>query len=81
MIDPMRDKSSESLIEKVVNEFARIRKEQGLSHETLAEKVGVSRPAISFIESHKRIPTILTCAKIAKALGVKLGDVLNKFEK
>ncbi len=77
----MRDKASELLIEKVVNEFTRLRKEQGLSHEALAKKVGVSRPAISFIESHDRIPTILTCAKIAKALGVRLGDLLNKFEK
>ena len=77
----MRDKPSELLIEKVVNEFARLRKEQGLSHDALAEKVGVSRPAISFIEGHKRIPTILTCAKIARALGVRLSDVLDKFEK
>jgi len=77
----MRDKSSELLIEKVVNEFARLRKEQGLSHDALAEKVGISRPAISFIESHKRTPTILTCAKIARALGVRLSDILDKFEK
>lgn len=77
----MRDKASEQLIEKVVDEFARLRKEQELSHETLAKKVGVSRPAISFIESGKRVPTILTCAKIAKALGVRLSDILNKFEK
>lgn len=77
----MRDKPSELLIEKVVNEFARLRKEQGLSHDALAEKVGVSRPAISFIESHKRVPTILTCAKIARALGVRLSDILDKFEK
>ena len=77
----MRDKASELLIEKVVNELARLRKAQGLSHDALAEKVGVTRPAISFIESHKRIPTILTCTKIAKALGVRLSDILDKFEK
>lgn len=77
----MRDIASEQLIKKVVGEFTRLRKEQGLSHETLAEKVGVSRPAISFIESGKRVPTILTCAKIAKALGVRLSDIVSKFEK
>lgn len=77
----MRDKASEQLIEKVVGEFTRLRKEQELSHETLAKKVGVSRPAISFIESGKRVPTILTCAKISKALGVRLSDILSKFEK
>lgn len=77
----MRDKVSEILIEKVVDEFTRLRKEQGWSHQTLADKVGVSRPAISYIESHKRTPTILTCAKIARALGVRLADIIDKFEK
>ena len=77
----MRDKASELLIEKVVNEFTRLRKEQGLSHDALAEKVGVTRPAISLIESHQRQPRLLTCAKIAAALGVRLADVIDKFEK
>lgn len=77
----MRDKSSETLVEKLVNELARLRKEQGMSHEKLAEKSGLSRPAVSFIESHKRTPTILTCVRMAKALGVRLSDLLVKFEK
>jgi len=77
----MRDKSSETLVEKVVNELARLRKEQGMSHEKLAAKAGISRPAVSFIESHKRTPTILTCVRMAKALGVRLSDILAKFEK
>ena len=77
----MKDAASDQLIEKVVNEFTRLRKEQGLSHAALAEKVGITRPAISYIESHKKIPSILNCAKIAKALGVRLSDILAKFEK
>jgi transcriptional regulator with XRE-family HTH domain len=77
----MKDKSSELLVERVVNELTQLRKAQGLSHEKLAEKTGLSRPAISFIESHKRVPTILTCAKIAKALGARLADIIDKFER
>lgn len=77
----MRDKSSELLVEKVIDALTKARKEQGISHEKLAKKTGLSRPAISYIESHKRIPTILSCVKIAKALGVNLGDLIRKHEK
>ncbi len=77
----MRDKSSESLVEKVIDELARQRKAKGLSHEKMAEKTGVSRPAISFIESHKRVPTLLTAIRMAKALGIRLSDVIARFEK
>ena len=76
----MRDKLLEILVEQITDEFARLRIEQKISHDQLAEMTGLSRPAISFIESHKRVPTILTCAKIAKALGVKLSDVIAEFE-
>ena len=76
----MKDKVSELLVEQIADEFTRLRKERGLSHDALAEKAGISRPAISFIESHDRTPTILTCAKIAKALDVRLADVIGKFE-
>ena len=77
----MRDKALESQVEKVIDAFTKARKEQGISHEKLAKKTGLSRSAISFIESRKRMPTILSCARIAKALGIRLGDLLNRFEK
>ena len=77
----MRDKTAETLIAKVVDELSRIRKEQGMSHDKLALKTGLSRSAISFIESHKRSPTLVNCAKISKALGARLADILDKFEK
>lgn len=77
----MRNKYSELLVEKVIDELRKARKEQGISHDKLAEKTGLSRAAISYMEAHKRMPTILTCVKIAKALNIKLGDILNHFEK
>jgi transcriptional regulator with XRE-family HTH domain len=57
------------------------RKEQGISHLKLAEACGLSRAAIGHIESGKRIPTIATCYKIAKALGFKLSEVIKEAEK
>ncbi len=77
----MADKHAEQLLKKVVDELMKARKEQGISHEKLAAKAGLSRPAISFIEAHKYSPTMLSCLKIAKALGLRLGDILNRLEK
>lgn len=76
----MRDKAAEKAVSKLVDEFIRIRKESGLSHDMLAEAAGVHRSTISLIESKKRIPTILTCWRIAGALKVKLSAVIKQAE-
>jgi DNA-binding XRE family transcriptional regulator len=78
---PMRDKSSENVLEKVIDELTKARKSQGISHETLAKKTGISRSGISFIERHMRVPTLLTCLRISKALNVRLADIIGRFEK
>lgn len=77
----MKDQSSEKMVGRLVDLFIELRKSQGLSHEKLALKTGMTRPAISLIESKKRIPTILTCFRIAQALGVSLGALVKKAEK
>jgi transcriptional regulator with XRE-family HTH domain len=77
----MRDRTLELLVEKLVDEFGKLRKAQGLSHEKMAFRTGISTSAVSLILSHKRTPTILTCLKMAKALGVRLSDILNRLEK
>jgi len=76
----MRDKISEKAVSHLIDEFIRLRKEQKLSHEKLAQSVGLTRPAISLIESKKRVPTILTCFKIASALGLSLATIIQKIE-
>lgn len=58
----------------------RIRKEQGLSHEQLANMAGVTRPTIANIESCHRFPTITTCYKVAKSLGITLSDLVKMAE-
>lgn len=73
----MKNKNAEKTVLKLLGEFERIRKEKGLSHEKLAQLAGINRSTISLLESKKRIPTILTCLKIADALEVKLGDLLS----
>lgn len=74
-------KNAEKIVSKLIDEFARIRKEKGLSHEKVAAPTGLSRRAIGLIENKERIPTILTCVKIADALEISLGDLLKSISK
>lgn len=43
----------------------------------LAEQTGISKSTLSNIETERVIPTLLQLEKIAKALGVKIGDLYN----
>ncbi len=70
----------ERALNRLIDEFIKLRKAQGLSHENLAKKMGVHRSTVSLIESKKRTPTILTCFKIAHALEISLGLLIRKIE-
>lgn len=58
-----------------------LREKKGWSQEELAERSGLHRTYISGLERGIRNPTIDTVDIIATALGVKLGDLLNKSMK
>ena len=77
----MTNDHAEATLNHVVKAFADARKAQGLSHETVAQKAGVTRPAVSHIEAGKRKPSLMVCLRIAKALDLKLWEVLKKAEK
>lgn len=48
----------------------RVRKEAGLSQETLADLVGIARSYMSDIEVGRRNPSLSVVERIAEALGV-----------
>ena len=77
----MKNDHAEATIKQVVKALADARKAQGLSHDTVAQKAGITRPAVSHIEAGKRKPSLLVCLRIAKALDLKLWEVLKKAEK
>lgn len=77
----MRNDYADTVLNKAVKLLAEARKAQGLSHETLAQRAGITRPAISHIESGKRKPSLLICLKLAHAMDLKLWEVLKKAEK
>lgn len=49
-----------------------------MSQEELAQASGVSRVAIARYEAGTRVPNIVIAARIAKALGCKLDDLIGK---
>ena len=55
----------------------KLREEQGLSQEAFAEEAGLHRTYVSDIERGVRNPTIVVVDKIARALGVKPGHLLD----
>ncbi len=56
----------------LIQQLKAIRLERGLSHERLAQMTGLSRAAISLVESGERHPTLLTCLRIAQALNITI---------
>ncbi|MDE7130321.1 MAG: helix-turn-helix domain-containing protein [Lachnospiraceae bacterium] len=57
-----------------------IREEQGMTQQTLAEKLYVTRQAVSRWERGARYPELLTAKKIARVLNVSLDELLSGEE-
>ena len=55
----------------------RIREELGMTQQTLAEKLYVTRQAVSRWENGSRYPDLLTARKLSQALGTGLDDLLS----
>lgn len=56
--------------------FARLRREKGLTQEQVAERSGYSQQYISGLEQGRRNPTVVTLHELAQALGVGHLDLL-----
>lgn len=53
------------------------RHEKKMTQKQLAMRAGISTAMVSFIENDKRQPTFLVIASIAKALNVKLDELVE----
>lgn len=65
------------LVERLANRIKALREQRGLSQETLAAKAGVSRGYLARLETGRHDPTVGTVEKLAKALRVKVTDLLK----
>ena len=66
---------------EVIALLKRERLAQDLSQERLAEAAGVSRTAITMIESGERNPTLFVCHALARALDLPLSQLVAAAEK
>jgi transcriptional regulator with XRE-family HTH domain len=55
----------------------KLRADRGMTQEALAEKAGISRVYLARLETGKQDPTLTTLLKLAKALKVKVGELLE----
>jgi transcriptional regulator with XRE-family HTH domain len=61
----------------ICKRIRKYRHEAGLTQEDLAEKVGVSRVYIGYVEQGRNTPSLEILGKIAKALKVRLSDIIE----
>lgn len=58
----------------------KIREQQGLTIEQLADLAGVHRTTIGLLERHERSPTLQVASQIAKALNLPLSELIQESE-
>ena len=72
-------------IEQISSNVARLLKQErearGISLNLLAEKAGLSRQTISYVEQEIQSPTLDTLLRITTALEVNLDDILAEARK
>lgn len=77
----MKNKRPNQILEETIQLLRKIRQSKEISHDSLATRIGISRPAISHIESGKRKPTLLMVLKLAYGLETDLSVILREAEK
>lgn len=64
----------------IINKVREKRKEQHLTQEDLADKVGVTRKTIVSLEKGSYIPSLLLAMDLASALNIKIDQLFFKGE-
>ncbi len=64
------------LYEKLGRKIQKARKEKGITQERLAEMADISRTYMGHIEQGRRQPPLDTMQKIAKALKMKVNELI-----
>ncbi|MFL6725217.1 MAG: helix-turn-helix domain-containing protein [Sphingomicrobium sp.] len=63
--------------QRLARNLRKLRQAKGVSQEAFAEEAGLHRTYISDLERGERNPTITVVDKIARALDVPIGELLN----
>lgn len=73
-------REKERFAKKVGAILQEARRKKGLTQEELADKADFHRTYIGFMEQGVYSPNLYSLTKIAKALGIKLSDLLKKLD-
>lgn len=65
------------LVERLAERIKTLREQRGLTQDALAAKAGVSRGYLARLEIGRHDPTVGTLEKLARALRVKVTDLLK----
>jgi transcriptional regulator with XRE-family HTH domain len=72
---------SQRFLRKLGENVKRLRLAKGFSQEKLAELTGLHRTYIGGVERGERNISLLNLARLAKALGVSLSDLMDGIDK
>lgn len=70
-------RSNAKLPKSLGKRIQKLRVGKGITQEELAEKVGISRAYMGFIEQGGSAPSLEVLGEVAAALKVKISDLLN----
>jgi transcriptional regulator with XRE-family HTH domain len=65
---------------RFLSELVKIRKDLGLSQQDVADRLGISQPAVAAFERHDADPKMSTIRRYAHAVGILVGHVAEKDE-
>lgn len=69
--------NGENILERFGQNVQRVRKERNISQEKLAELAGLHRTYIGMIERAEKNITLCNIEKVAKALNVKISELVD----
>ena len=72
-------READRILAKVMALLERERKRQGLSLKQFGALSGIERTTIGKAEKGQRSPSLTLCLRLADALGLRLGDLLNSI--
>lgn len=62
---------------RFIMRLKQLRADRGITQEALAKKAGLSRVYVARLETGKQDPSLATLTKLAKALKLKVGELLE----